>query len=183
MKAQSTVLVTGPDGFVGRHLVPYLAGRGYKVTAASRTKTAFEQGNPVAAPLPDLAKPADWEPLFQLCNAIVHLAGIAHRPVSDDLYDSVNQQATVSLARPASHCGIDHLIFVSSIAVRRIDSSAICALDSKFQFGDSDGADKPARTRTDIHRIRSKASDYRRPHLAPSFLSAGWEPFEPTSSK
>ena len=37
MNDQSTVLVTGSDGFIGRHLVPYLGARGYKVIAASRT--------------------------------------------------------------------------------------------------------------------------------------------------
>lgn len=35
MNTQYNMLVTGSDGFVGQHLVRYLAERGYGVTAAS----------------------------------------------------------------------------------------------------------------------------------------------------
>jgi nucleoside-diphosphate-sugar epimerase len=45
MNDPTTVLVTGADGFIGRHLVPYLAARGYRVLAASRTTTTFEEPN------------------------------------------------------------------------------------------------------------------------------------------
>ena len=41
MSDQLTVLVTGSDGFIGRHLVPYLATHGYRVIAASRSAFAF----------------------------------------------------------------------------------------------------------------------------------------------
>ncbi|MBV9460179.1 MAG: NAD(P)-dependent oxidoreductase, partial [Bradyrhizobium sp.] len=37
MVSKATVLVTGSDGFIGRHLVPYLAAEGHKVIAASRS--------------------------------------------------------------------------------------------------------------------------------------------------
>ena len=123
MNDQTTVLVTGADGFVGRHLVPYLAAQGYKVIAASRAMTAFEGQNTVAVPLPDLARPVDWQPLLELCDVVVHLAGIAHQFSNDDLYDRVNHQATASLARAASRCGTAHLIFVSSIAAQSGSSS------------------------------------------------------------
>jgi NAD dependent epimerase/dehydratase family len=37
MNDQASVLVTGSDGLVGRHLVPNLAAQGNRVIAASRT--------------------------------------------------------------------------------------------------------------------------------------------------
>jgi nucleoside-diphosphate-sugar epimerase len=117
MSARYSVLVTGSNGFVGRHLVPYLAERGYKVTAASRAATAFKHPNVIAAKLPDLSANCNWSPLLDECDAIVHLAGIAHRPVDVELYDRVNREATDSLARDAFAKG-KHLVFISSIAAQ-----------------------------------------------------------------
>jgi nucleoside-diphosphate-sugar epimerase len=117
MNDRTTVLVTGSDGFVGRHLVPYLAARGYKVIAASRAASTFEDPNVVSASLPDLSVPFDWQPLLKQCDSVVHLAGIAHTFAVDTLYDRVNHRATAELARAALRCGT-HLVFVSSIAAQ-----------------------------------------------------------------
>lgn len=94
MNDQITVLVTGSGGFIGAHLVPYLITQGHKVIAASTKAPTFENPNIVAARLPDLSKPFDWQPLVQRCDAIVHLAGIAHTSANEELYDRVNHQAT-----------------------------------------------------------------------------------------
>ncbi|MEH2561391.1 NAD-dependent epimerase/dehydratase family protein [Bradyrhizobium sp. AZCC 2289] len=119
MNDKITVLVTGCQGFVGRHLVPYLAAQGYGVIAASREAPAFDGPNPniVPARLPDLSTPFDWQPLLQDCDAVVHLAGIAHTFADDDLYDRVNHKATERLAQAAHRCGA-HMVFVSSIAAQ-----------------------------------------------------------------
>jgi nucleoside-diphosphate-sugar epimerase len=114
---QTTVLITGSDGFIGYHLVPYLAAQGFKVIAASRTPSSFDGPNIVAASLPDLSRPFDWQPLLKQCDAVVHLAGIAHTFAEDDLYDRVNHRATEALANAAFQCGV-HLVFVSSIAAQ-----------------------------------------------------------------
>jgi nucleoside-diphosphate-sugar epimerase len=117
MIEQTTVLVTGSDGFIGRHLVPYLAAQGFKVIAASRTPSAFEDLNIVNISLPDLSIPFDWLPLLKQCNAVVHLAGIAHTFADDDLYNRVNHRATEALACAAFRSDT-HLVFVSSIAAQ-----------------------------------------------------------------
>lgn len=122
MNDQATVLVTGSDGFLGRRLVVYLAAHGFKVIAASRTTSIFEDPNIVAALLPDLSTPFDWHPLLQRCDSIVHLAGIAHTSADQDLYERVNRRATEALAQAASRCG-KHLVFVSSIAAQSGSSS------------------------------------------------------------
>src|SRR5450631_3138267 len=75
---RATVLVTGADGFIGRHLVPYLAAQGYHVIAASRTAATIEAPNLTPALLPDISQPFDWQPLLEQCDSVVHLAGIAH---------------------------------------------------------------------------------------------------------
>ncbi len=118
MNDKTRVLVTGADGFVGRHLVPYLAEQGYKVIAASRGAPVLEGPNIVAARLPDLSGPFDWRPLLERSDVVVHLAGIAHKFANHGLYDRVNHQTTAAIARAALHCGTDHLIFISSIAAQ-----------------------------------------------------------------
>lgn len=118
MTDQTRVLVTGSDGFVGRHLVPYLAQRGYKVVAASRELARFDDPNISGVLLPDLAQPFDWQPLLGECDVVLHLAGIAHKFALDDLYDRVNHHATAALARAASRCGTKHLVLISSIAAQ-----------------------------------------------------------------
>jgi UDP-glucose 4-epimerase len=118
MIEETRVLVTGADGFVGRHLVPFLAAQGYKVIAASRAASSFDDPNVELAMLPDLSKPFDWQPLLQRCDVVVHLAGIAHKYAGDDLYDRVNHRATAALARTAFCCGTKHLVFISSIAAQ-----------------------------------------------------------------
>ncbi len=117
------VLVTGADGFVGRHLVPWLARQGYRVIAASRAAARFENPDVVGAALPDLAQPFDWRPLLGQCDAVVHLAGIAHKTVPDDLHDRVNHLASAELARAAVECGVKHLVLISSIAAQSGASS------------------------------------------------------------
>jgi UDP-glucose 4-epimerase len=67
--------------------------------------------------------PCDWLPLLQRCDVVVHLAGIAHRFASEDLYDRVNHRATAALAEAALSTGIKHLVFVSSIAAQSGSSS------------------------------------------------------------
>jgi UDP-glucose 4-epimerase len=118
MSDKTTVLVTGSDGFVGRHLVPYLAQRAYRVVAASRTPARFENPDISGVALPDLSQPFDWQPLLQQCDVVIHLAGIAHKTVPDDLHDRVNHLATSELARTAARCDIKHLVLISSIAAQ-----------------------------------------------------------------
>ena len=117
-KEKRTVLVTGANGFVGRHLVSYLISQGYSVIAASRSAADFENSNVTAVTLPDLSDSFDWQPILEQCDAVVHLAGIAHKKASDDFYDRVNHRATSALARAISCSGTKHLVFISSIAAQ-----------------------------------------------------------------
>ena len=105
MNDKLSVLVTGCNGFIGRHLVPYLAAQGHKVVAASRTAPDFDGPNITFMRLPDLSMPFDWQPFLQDCDAVVHLAGIAHTFAEEDMYDRVNHQATQRLAKAAQQRG------------------------------------------------------------------------------
>ena len=83
------VHVTGAGGFIGRHLVPALAQAGHEVR-------------------PDLPG----------AEAVVHLAGIAHRRASADELQAVNVELPQRLARQAAR-----FIFISSVKVHGERSS------------------------------------------------------------
>jgi len=115
------ILVTGAGGFVGCALVKRLTDSGLSVIAAAR--------HPPALPFPigtetriigDLTdRSADWENACAGADAVVHLAGRAH--VMDDpnaaasLYNAVNIDGTIRLARAAQRHGVKRFVFVSSV--------------------------------------------------------------------
>jgi nucleoside-diphosphate-sugar epimerase len=114
------VLVTGGSGFVGCMLVRSLAEQGFAVRATHRRDN-----------LTSIAG-VEWWPLLALdderrlaesvagCDAVVHLAGLAHQPgraanrAAEFL--RINTEGTRLLARAAARGGVRRFVFVSSIA-------------------------------------------------------------------
>jgi UDP-glucose 4-epimerase len=113
----SRVLLTGATGFIGRHLAPALAARGFRVRAAlhhsEQSKVLAPAVEPVVAG--DIAE-ADWRPALADVDSVVHLAGIAHAGGAspDEAYERVNRHATVRLARAARDAGA-RIVFMSSV--------------------------------------------------------------------
>jgi len=112
------VLVTGSGGFVGQHLVNYLAEHGYEVLASSRSVLKFSHPNITNIQVQDLTTDFDWRPLLSRCDTVVHLAGLAHQSADDRLYDLVNVKAVESLTRSAEACNLKHMVYTSSIAAQ-----------------------------------------------------------------
>ena len=112
------VLVTGATGFVGRALVPALTRDNYEVRAAVRgnIESRFLAQTEIVRH-GDLGSPIDWSPLVAGCDAIVHLAGIAHSgpEISAAVYERVNHQAASDLVRAARSAAVGRFVFVSSI--------------------------------------------------------------------
>ena len=118
------VLVTGANGFIGSALVPSLLGHGYQVRM-----TGTERPEPLVAlgaswfPMVDLSQEVDWTPLLEGVDAVIHLAGIAHRfettQASDaHFYDQVNHQATRSLAKAIlTSSTVRRFLFFSTVRV------------------------------------------------------------------
>jgi nucleoside-diphosphate-sugar epimerase len=114
------ILVTGASGFIGRHLVASLAARGEKVVAVSRHQPTSVAGVEWK-PTPELSDGTNWAPLLIGCDALVHLAAVAHRRVTDhNSYlaelQRVNVDATVRLYEASRSCGMKRFVFVSSLA-------------------------------------------------------------------
>jgi UDP-glucose 4-epimerase len=116
-KQQSTVLVTGASGFLGRPLVVALDAAGYGVHAATRSSAEFPPGVERVR-VPDFTAPVDWDPILRGIDLVVHTAGLAHADsskITAGMFDRVNRIATQELARAAARAGVAHFVFISSV--------------------------------------------------------------------
>jgi len=114
------VLVTGASGFVGSRLISRLVVEGFDVRATYRRVAPPSRAGLEAWPLPNLDDEGSLEKVVAGCDAIVHLAALAHQQGSraNRLPDflAVNAEGTRLLARAAARAGVGRFIFVSSIA-------------------------------------------------------------------
>lgn len=107
------VLVTGASGFVGRALVAEALSRGVPVRAAVRRPAMTLPAEHVV--VGDVDERTDWSNALRGCDAVVHLANLAHAPSSIAELERVNVVGTVHLAQQAADRGVRQLIFLSSI--------------------------------------------------------------------
>lgn len=129
------ILLTGSSGFVGRHLAPYLAAEGHRVTTLRRAAASLADG--------DWRGPArlneieDWPDWPAGVEAVVHLAAAnpaRGRAGADDaaLLREVNVEGTAALARRCAREGVRRFVFLSSANVHapRLDGGAITESDA-----------------------------------------------------
>jgi nucleoside-diphosphate-sugar epimerase len=111
------VLVTGAEGFVGRHLVGHLARNGHAVMAMD-VVAAAQHVPGVAYATGDVREPAAWRDLLPGLDAVVHLAS-AHLQVGlpDSFYWSVNVESLRPLLTAARDAGVKHFVHTSSVGV------------------------------------------------------------------
>jgi nucleoside-diphosphate-sugar epimerase len=113
------ILVTGASGFIGRVLVARLAQAGHDVLAVSRAPMAAPPGVRHAQVL-GYQDAATLRGLATGCDAVVHLAAIAHRAVSGPQAGAMfepNVASTLAVTRAAVDGGAGRFVLVSSIGV------------------------------------------------------------------
>lgn len=115
----SSFLVTGANGFIGRHLVSTLAQRGFAVKQAVRQKTELTDG---IYAIGDIGPNTDWDSALDHVDIVVHLAARVHcldhkTAVSANEYKITNVLGTERLARRAAANGVRRLVYLSSIGV------------------------------------------------------------------
>jgi nucleoside-diphosphate-sugar epimerase len=109
----SRVLVTGPDGFIGRTLMEALNSAGHQAVPAAKVRILLEKRSTPNPPL---------DSLLRDCSVVIHLAGRAHviRELHNDPsgeFRKANLHATLSMADIAAKAGVTRFVFVSSIGV------------------------------------------------------------------
>ena len=115
------ILVTGANGFVGRHVVSALTQAGWHVRSAQRSVNSTSSTADLVTGL-ELGPSTNWQAALNGVQVVIHLAARAHRSKNiqereRDLYFSINVDGTLQLARSALSAGVQEFIFLSSVAV------------------------------------------------------------------
>lgn len=114
-------LITGVNGFIGRHLARELVSNGYEVIGTGRdaeNKNNLDHYSLMGS----IDANTDWAPTLKNVNAVVHLAARAHvvrdkakEPLEE--FRKVNVEGTLRLARQSEQAGVRRFLFISSIGV------------------------------------------------------------------
>ena len=116
-----TVLVTGANGFVGKHLCDFLRVRNYRVRSAVRAlASAGSPEDEEVVQIGNIDEKTDWREALDGADAVVHLAARAHvldESAADPLaeFRKVNTAGTERLALQAADAGVARLIYISSV--------------------------------------------------------------------
>ena len=106
-------LVTGATGFIGAELCRQIVQAGDQLQAYSAAGNPLPGGTPTRAL--DLRTEQIDARVLAGTDAVVHLAGIAHRRGGQGDYEAVNHRAVIQLARQAAQAGVSNFVFLSSV--------------------------------------------------------------------
>jgi NADH dehydrogenase len=109
-----TILVAGATGFVGKHIVRRLLGRGHKLRALARRPLTGGWDGDVEWWPADVTDRGSLHGAADGCDAIVDLVGIAW-PDRDQGYEDVHVDGTGNLLLEARRAGVHRLVFVSTL--------------------------------------------------------------------
>jgi nucleoside-diphosphate-sugar epimerase len=128
----SEILITGGNGFVGRHLISALQDRGdsVRVLALAAEDTRWLEQRSIAVYRGDVCDPETLVEPMRGADGVVHLAAMMDvwRPFSD--YRAVNVAGTENVCRAALVAGAGRVVHMSSSSVYRMGHGR--AVDETF---------------------------------------------------
>jgi NADH dehydrogenase len=134
----STILVTGPDGFVGSHLVPALIDAGHEVRALVRSEEAGDtvrrrltpaQREGVTFVNGDVTKPETLPAAVAGADAVLHLAAIPRDWDGGASLRLINTEGTRFVLRAARDAGVRRFVHLGAMGVE--DDPALHYASSK----------------------------------------------------
>jgi nucleoside-diphosphate-sugar epimerase len=117
LESDLRVLVTGANGFIGRHVCAALHDAGHTVVGLVRPGPARRVLPNVLVAQGDITVRRSLEKPLNGCDAVVHLAG-AKQAVRESTYSRVNTRGSVKLAKAAERAGVARVVFISTIAAQ-----------------------------------------------------------------
>ena len=130
MEVNSTILVTGADGFIGSHLTETLVRLGYKVRAFVLYNSFNSWGwldkcsNDVKGKFEvftgDIRDPNGVKEAMKGCDVVMHLAALIAIPYSyhsPDTYVDTNIKGTLNVLQAAKQLGLSQIIHTSTSEV------------------------------------------------------------------
>jgi nucleoside-diphosphate-sugar epimerase len=120
MHTDSTILVTGASGFVGRSLANQLIEQQTSVICTSRNIMQIARAD--CRQVAELGPDTDWRHCLSGVQTVVHCAArvhVMHDTAADPLqvFRQVNVAGTLRLAEQAAAAGVQQFIFLSSVKV------------------------------------------------------------------
>jgi len=122
-RGETSILVTGGTGFIGRALVTRLVQDRAQVRSSVRHLPKWS----MEVQAPSLGSDAEWRPALEGIATVIHTAARAHvlKEEAEDpiqIFREVNAVGTLHLARQAAEVGVKRFVFLSSIGVNGTQS-------------------------------------------------------------
>ena len=120
---ETSILVTGGTGFIGRALVTRLV----QDRAQVRSSVRHRPKSSIEVQAPSLGSDAEWRSALEGMATVIHTAARAHvlkeeaeSPIQ--IFRELNSAGTLQLARQAAEVGVQRFLFISSIGVNGMQS-------------------------------------------------------------
>ncbi len=130
IESNSTILVTGADGFIGSHLTEELVRKGYTVRAMAQYNSFGSWGwldncaqdveGKFEVVLGDIRDPYGVKNAMKGCHAVFHLAALIAIPysyTSPDMYIDTNVKGTLNVLQAARELNVARIIHTSTSEV------------------------------------------------------------------
>jgi NADH dehydrogenase len=114
------IVVTGANGFVGRHVVSCLAQAGYTLRAMVRDRSRYSPPPGVTVAEADLVRAETLTGALEGASAVIHCAAITAnlKEPYPSAYQNVNGLGTENLAAAARAAGVQRLVVISGLGTR-----------------------------------------------------------------